>query len=38
VREIGVPGRPEFALGAVVDGIGPEIVLDEQVLGFRCVG
>jgi putative phosphoribosyl transferase len=32
VRKIGAPGHPEFALGAVVDGVSPEIVLDEEVV------
>ena len=32
VRKIGVPGNEEFALGAVVDGIQPKWVVDEDML------
>jgi putative phosphoribosyl transferase len=31
VRKIGAPWQPEFALGAVVDGARPELVLNEEV-------
>lgn len=31
VRKIGVPGQPEIAAGAVVDGDRPEIVVNEDV-------
>ena len=31
VRKIGVPGQPELAAGAVVDGDRPEIVVNESV-------
>lgn len=32
VRKIGAPGQPELAIGAVVDGDQPEIVLNPQVV------
>ena len=32
VRKIGAPGQPELAVGAVVDGEHPELVLDEELL------
>lgn len=32
VRKIGAPGHEEFALGAVVDGIEPKWVVDEEML------
>ena len=31
VRKIGAPGQPELALGAVVDGPRPELVINEDV-------
>lgn len=31
VRKIGAPGQPELALGAVVDGPRPELVINEEV-------
>lgn len=31
VRKIGVPGQPELALAAVVDGDSPHIVIDQEV-------
>ena len=31
VRKIGVPGDPELALGAVVDGENPQIVINEDI-------
>jgi putative phosphoribosyl transferase len=31
VRKIGAPGQPELALGALVDGTPPEMVLNEEV-------
>ncbi len=31
VRKIGAPGAPEVALGAIVDGASPEIVINEDV-------
>jgi putative phosphoribosyl transferase len=31
VRKIGAPGQPELAVGAVVDGGSPEIVINEDV-------
>lgn len=31
VRKIGVPGQPEVAAGAVVDGDRPEIVINEEI-------
>jgi putative phosphoribosyl transferase len=32
VRKIGAPGHPEFALGAIVDGVSPGLVLNEEAL------
>jgi putative phosphoribosyl transferase len=32
VRKIGVPGQEELALGAVVDGAHPQLVLNEEIL------
>jgi putative phosphoribosyl transferase len=32
VRKIGVPGHPEFGLGAVVDGVPPHVVLNQDVV------
>ena len=32
VRKIGAPGQPELALGAVVDGKPPQIVLNDQII------
>lgn len=32
VRKIGVPGQEELALGAVVDGAHPQLVLNEQIV------
>jgi putative phosphoribosyl transferase len=32
VRKIGVPSEPELALGAVVDGATPDLVIDEQLM------
>jgi putative phosphoribosyl transferase len=32
VRKIGVPGQPELALGAIVDGEEPQTVLNEDVM------
>lgn len=37
VRKIGVPGRPELAAGAVVDGDRSEIVLNEEILAAAGV-
>ncbi len=31
VRKIGAPGSPELALGAIVDGADPQMVINEQV-------
>lgn len=31
VRKIGVPGNPELALGAVVDGENPQLVINEDI-------
>src|SRR5690606_10092821 len=33
VRKIGAPGNPEFAIGAIVDGNPPQVVLDEELVG-----
>jgi putative phosphoribosyl transferase len=32
VRKIGAPGQPELAVAAVVDGVHPEVVIDEETL------
>jgi len=34
VRKIGAPGNPEFAVGAVVDGAHPEIVINDRVVAY----
>jgi putative phosphoribosyl transferase len=34
VRKIGAPGSPELAIGAVVDGDEPELVLNESVVSL----
>ena len=34
VRKIGAPGQPEFAIGAVVDGEDPQVVIEEQAAGL----
>lgn len=34
VRKIGAPGHAEYGLGAVVDGAHPQVVLNEEALGF----
>jgi len=31
VRKLGVPFQPELALGAVVDGVPPEVVVNEEI-------
>ena len=31
VRKIGAPGQPELAVGAVVDGITPEVLVDRDI-------
>jgi putative phosphoribosyl transferase len=38
VRKIGAPGQPELALGAVVDGAHPELVINEDVKAMLHVG
>lgn len=38
VRKIGAPGQPELALGAVVDGPNPELVINEDVKAMLHVG
>jgi putative phosphoribosyl transferase len=37
VRKIGVPGQPELAMGAVVDGADPHVVRNEDVIGLAGV-
>jgi putative phosphoribosyl transferase len=32
VRKLGVPGQPELAMGAVVDGISPKVVRNQAVI------
>ena len=34
VRKLGVPGEPELAMGAVIDGAEPYVVRNEDVLSF----
>lgn len=34
VKKIGMPGNPEFAIAAIVDGEKPHLVINEGVLGF----
>jgi len=38
VRKIGVPGQPELAMGAVVDGGSPTIVRNEDILRVAGIG
>lgn len=38
VRKIGMPGQPEFALGAVVDGDRPEVVINEEIARQAGIG
>jgi putative phosphoribosyl transferase len=37
VRKIGVPGQPELAMGAVVDGGGPIVVRNDDVIALAGV-
>jgi putative phosphoribosyl transferase len=37
VRKIGVPGFQELAAAAVVDGSAPEVVINEEVVGYADV-
>lgn len=37
VKKIGMPGNPEFAIAAIVDGEKPHLVINEGVLGSRSV-
>ncbi len=37
VKKIGMPGNPEFAIAAIVDGEKPHLVINEGVLGFGGV-
>ncbi len=37
IRKIGVPGQPELAAGAIVDGERAEIVVNEDVLALARV-
>lgn len=34
VRKIGAPGHEEVALGAIVDGRNPQLVLNEEIIGY----
>ncbi|MBW8301056.1 MAG: phosphoribosyltransferase [Hydrogenophaga sp.] len=38
VRKLGLPGQPELAMGAIVDGETPVTVRNEDVIGFSGVG
>ncbi|MDX9875600.1 MAG: phosphoribosyltransferase [Spongiibacteraceae bacterium] len=35
VRKLGAPGNPEFGIGAIVEGLQPEVVLDQRAVA-RC--
>jgi putative phosphoribosyl transferase len=35
VKKIGMPGHEEFAIGAIVDGEHPHLVINDDVLGVR---
>ncbi|HEY3912666.1 MAG TPA: phosphoribosyltransferase [Stellaceae bacterium] len=37
VRKIGAPGQPELALGAVVDGAGAQVLIDEELAAALAV-
>jgi putative phosphoribosyl transferase len=34
VRKLGAPGRPEYGIGAVVDGADPQVVLNEEAMAY----
>lgn len=36
VRKIGAPGHPELGLGALVDGVTPQVVINEDVEAMAC--
>ena len=38
VRKVGVPGQPELAMGAVVDGAAPIVVRNEDVIAAIGIG
>ena len=38
VRKIGLPGRPEVAVAAVVDGDPPEVIVNEDILAATATG
>jgi putative phosphoribosyl transferase len=37
VRKIGVPFQPELALGAIVDGEAPELLIDDQLMTMLAI-
>jgi putative phosphoribosyl transferase len=37
VRKLGAPGQPELAIGAVVDGEQPQLVLNEDIVALLAV-
>ena len=37
VRKIGVPFQPELALGAIVDGEAPELLIDDQLMTLLAI-
>jgi putative phosphoribosyl transferase len=37
VRKIGVPGQPEVAIGAIVDGENPKVVINEKIASHAGV-
>jgi len=38
VRKLGAPGNPEYAIGAVVDGEDPQVVLNDEALEIIAPG
>ena len=38
VRKLGAPGNPEFAIGAVVDGADPQVVLNTELIAAIAPG
>jgi predicted phosphoribosyltransferase len=38
VRKLGAPGNPEFALGAIVDGDEPQVVLNDEMIDLLAPG
>ena len=38
VRKIGVPWQPELALGAVVDGADPQVIINDILAAEPAIG